>query len=73
MFFILLRPISKKMFDKNYLLAAVRLTLPEDEILPGRNNDWTIVSNKYLMYECDSRWSHAEKYTKVPAKHNYAY
>ena len=53
------------MFDTNYLLAAVRLTLPENEILSGRNNDWTVVSNKYLMHPSDSRWMHIEKYQRV--------
>ena len=39
--------------------------LPEQEILPGRNNDMAIVSTKYILHSSDSRWDHLEKYTKV--------
>ena len=60
-----MRPISKKMFDSSSLLRSVRCMLPEQEILPGRNNDMAIVSTKYILHSSDSRWDHLEKYTKV--------
>ena len=39
--------------------------LPEQEILPGRNNDMAIVSTKYILHSFDSRWDQLEKYKKV--------
>ena len=53
------------MFDNSSLLAAVRGLLPEQEQLVGKNNEWTVVSNKYIMHSSDSRWGHFERYTRV--------
>ena len=37
------------MFDKSNLLAAIRNTLPWYEVLSGRNNQMTIITNRFLM------------------------
>ena len=65
--FIRERPVSRQMFNKNSLLAAVRCTLPEREILSGRGNDWTIVSNNYLL----TSEIHFSNYKQVGLNQNY--
>ena len=49
------------MLEKNCLLAAVRYLLPESQWLTGKNNRWTVVTNRYLMVPDE----HFGKYAKV--------
>ena len=44
---------------------AVRCTLPENEWLPGRNNQMAIVSTKYLYDPSSTTYRHQEKYVRV--------